>query len=487
MDNRFKVTGVLLMFVFCICCLSKMAAAKSTALCLEDDWRLGIQTWTFRNFTFYEAIDKTAELGLSWIEACSFQPLSKEEPNMSMHYSMPAEIRNQVKEKLKESGVKLANYYVDSVPNGEAQCRTLFDFARDMGIETIVSEPAEEEIDLIEKLCKEYKIKLAIHNHPKPSRYWDPDKVLAVCKGRSEWIGVCADTGHWTRSSINPAEALKKLQGRIICLHLKDVGESGNRDAEDVVYGTGKANIEAILRELNRQDFKGVFSIEYEREGENLMTDVTGCIKYFDDVSSKLGHKRWRRLFNGKDLTGWIYKPGSWVVEPGGILFGKGLAGVRHTDIWTEEKFGDFILDLEFKAAPKSNSGVLLRTGDIEAFLHTAIEVQILDSYGKEEMTKEDCGAIFDCLSPSKNAVKKPGEWNRYIITCKANKIYVVLNGEQVIDMDLNLWTEAHKNPDGTPNKFNIAYKDMPRVGNIGLQYHNHPIWFRNVRIKPLD
>lgn len=195
----------------------------------------------------------------------------------------------------------------------------------------------------------------------------------------------------------------------------------------------------------------------------------------------------WRRLFNGKDLTGWIAKPGSWTVEPGGVLFGKCKVGKGHSDIWTEEQFGDFILDLEFKLAPKSNSGVFLRTGDIHAFLHTAIEVQILDSYGREELTKEDCGAIFDCLAPSKNMVKRPGEWNRYIITCKDNKVYVVLNGEQIIDMDLNLWTEAHKNPDGTKNKFNTAYKDMPRVGNIGLQYHNHPIWFRNIRIKPLD
>ena len=52
--------------------------------------------------------------------------------------------------------------------------------------------------------------------------------------------------------------------------------------------------------------------------------------------------------------------------------------------------------------------------------------------------------------------------------------------------MDLNRWTEAHKNPDGTPNKFNTAYKDMPRVGNIGLQYHGHPVWYRNVKILTL-
>jgi hypothetical protein len=82
--------------------------------------------------------------------------------------------------------------------------------------------------------------------------------------------------------------------------------------------------------------------------------------------------------------------------------------------------------------------------------------------------------------------VNKPGEWNRYTITCKANKIHVVLNGEAVIDMDLDRWTEAHKNPDGTPNKFNTAYKDMPREGHIGLQYHGQPVWFRNIRLREL-
>ena len=82
--------------------------------------------------------------------------------------------------------------------------------------------------------------------------------------------------------------------------------------------------------------------------------------------------------------------------------------------------------------------------------------------------------------------VKPAGQWNRYTITCKANKIYVILNGEQIIDMDLDLWTEAGKNPDGTPNKFKMAYKDMAREGHIGFQYHGQPIWFRNIRIKPL-
>jgi len=189
----------------------------------------------------------------------------------------------------------------------------------------------------------------------------------------------------------------------------------------------------------------------------------------------------WEPLFNGQDLTGWVCNPGSWEAE-GGVLTRKGGG-----DIWTEQRFGDFVLDLEFKLDKETNSGVFIRTGSIKEWLHTAIEVQVLDSHGKDKPDLHDCGAIYDCLAPSKNAVKPAGEWNRYVITCRGPKIEVVLNGQPIIDMDLDRWTEAHKNPDGTPNKFNTAYKDMPREGHIGLQDHGKPIWYRNIRIKRLD
>jgi len=196
--------------------------------------------------------------------------------------------------------------------------------------------------------------------------------------------------------------------------------------------------------------------------------------------SSKPASAGWVPLFNGRDLTGWKLKEGSWVVD-NGTLARKGGG-----DIWTEERFGDFVLDLEFKVAPKSNSGIFFRTGNLRDCVQTGIELQVLDSYGKPEPSMHDCGAIYDCLAPRKNMVKAPGEWNRVRLTCQGSKVVAVLNGEQIIDMDLDDWTEAHKNPDGTKNKFRTAYKDMPRAGHIGFQDHGAPVWYRNVYIRQL-
>ena len=101
---------------------------------------------------------------------------------------------------------------------------------------------------MLDKLCEEYDLKLAIHDHPKPTRYWNPDFVLRVCRDRSHRIGACADTGHWMRSGLNPVECLKKLEGRLISFHFKDLNKAGG-DAHDVPWGTGACNVPAMLAE----------------------------------------------------------------------------------------------------------------------------------------------------------------------------------------------------------------------------------------------
>ena len=255
-------------------------AAKGAPHAEKLGWRLGCQAYSFNQFTFFEAVDKNASVGLRCIEAYPGQRLSAEKPNVQIGESMSAEDRAVVKKKLADANVKLVCFGVTEASRGT------FDFAKDMGIETIVSEPDFNAFDQLDKLCEEYGISVALHNHPKPSRYWDPDTVLKVCKGHSKRIGACADTGHWMRSGIKPIEALRKLEGRIVSLHFKDLNQYG--DGHDVPWGTGKGDVRGMLKELRRQGLKAVFSIEYEYNWKNSVPEIAQCVEYFDKVAAEL-------------------------------------------------------------------------------------------------------------------------------------------------------------------------------------------------------
>lgn len=191
----------------------------------------------------------------------------------------------------------------------------------------------------------------------------------------------------------------------------------------------------------------------------------------------------WVPLFNGENLDAFRYKKGGWHIDDQGNIAWRKKAGY----LWTKERFGDFVLDLEFKVSNGCNSGIFIRTANLRKIVQTGIEVQILDSYGKKHVGQHDCGAIYDCLAPSANAAKEPGQWNHITITAEDNIIQVTLNGTQIIDMDLNEWDTAKKNPDGSKNKFRTPLKDFEREGHIGFQDHGKPVWFRNIRIKVLD
>jgi hypothetical protein len=182
-----------------------------------------------------------------------------------------------------------------------------------------------------------------------------------------------------------------------------------------------------------------------------------------------------------EDLSNAILPAGSWTFDQGVLEWvGKG-------SVWTEASYGDFILDFEFKVVKGTNSGVFIRTGNIKDSVQTGIEIQVLDSYGKAEVGKHDCGAVYDCLAPSQNMAREAGQWNRMTIKAQGPLLSVALNGEEVIDMNLDDWTEARKNPDGSKNKFKTALKDFPRSGQIGFQDHGKQVWYRNIRITPLE
>jgi sugar phosphate isomerase/epimerase len=266
--------------------LSAAPLANGAPTAEKLGWRLGPQAYSFNRFTFAEAVDKAASLGLHVIEAYPGQKFSNEQPEGITEQSSP-ELRKAIKQKVADAGIKLVNYGVCGLSADVDKSRKIFEFAKDMGIETIVSEPAEDAFDTVEKLCDEYEINVAIHNHPKPSYYWNPDTVLRVCKGRSKRIGACCDTGHWPRSGLKPLACLKKLEGRIISFHFKDLNKLGP-DAHDVPWGTGVCDVKGMLAEIHRQEVKAVFSIEYEYHWENSLPEIAQCVKYFDKMAAQI-------------------------------------------------------------------------------------------------------------------------------------------------------------------------------------------------------
>ena len=196
---------------------------------------------------------------------------------------------------------------------------------------------------------------------------------------------------------------------------------------------------------------------------------------------------QFQTLFNGRDLAGW--QPASnWVVENGEITLKNRTDRQEHNDnyLYTEKKYGDFVLELDFKVGEQTNSGVFLRTSDPKDPVQTGLEIQVATLAQGRPLGKGSVGGIYDMVAPSSNALKLD-DWNHYIITAKGSHITVVLNDIKVSEADLNQWSELGKGPDGTPNKFNRAVKDFARTGYVGLQDHGSPVWYRNIRIKSLD
>jgi hypothetical protein len=190
----------------------------------------------------------------------------------------------------------------------------------------------------------------------------------------------------------------------------------------------------------------------------------------------------WQTLFNGQDFTGWQNAGGGepssgWVVDDGAIVRKE-----RGGYVWSKERFGDFVLDLEFMT--QGNSGIFIRTDDMKSCVQTGIEIAI-DKPATQPHT-HSTGALYDLVAPGKIADKPAGQWNHIVITAKDNLITIELNGEKVVEADLDRWTKAHQNPDGSRNKFNTALKDFKREGHIGFQDHGSLVAFRNVRIKRL-
>jgi hypothetical protein len=198
--------------------------------------------------------------------------------------------------------------------------------------------------------------------------------------------------------------------------------------------------------------------------------------------------KIWTDLF-AKDLSNTIKPEGIWSVDASGVL-----TATEDQCIWTSKKYNDFILDLEFKNADGTNSGVIMHCSDAKDWIPNSVEVQIADDWAEKWATSPlnwQCGALFGRQAAVKQkVVKKPGEWNKYTIMCKGSKMQILLNGMLVNSLDLKDFTQQKVNPDGSevPAWLSKPAATLPLTGYIGFQgkHAGAPIYFRNMRIREL-
>lgn len=437
---------------------------------------VAVQCWTFRKYTFFETVDKVKALGVKYLQGFPGQPLGLSNSKEAFGEGMSEAAMRAAQGKLREAGLSVVAYGVVDIGTTEASMRKVFDFARKMGIPTVVCEPQDEAFPLLEKLLREYDLRAAIHNHPRPAKYAWPTTTLDRLKGRDERIGVCADTGHWMREGLNPVECLRLLQGRILDVHFKDRSDFGQGpSAKDVPWGSGKAKVRDILAELTLQDFDGYLTMEYENEEEVMTPEpaIRKSIEFVKSVTYYQGYEQLLKRFDGAyEKHGWNhYGPGYFELDgKTGVLKSQGGMGL----LWySVKKFRDFVVELDFKCSQKNtNSGVFVRVPDVptsDDYIYHSFEIQIEDA----EQGIHATGAAYDAEAPKMSASRPTGEWNHYKITFKGKHLQVELNGKLVLD-----WEAA---PRG-------KVRDFASEGYIGLQNHDSlsPVYIKDIFIKEL-
>ncbi len=255
----------------------------------DNGIKLAIQSYSFHRFSVIEALEKTQELGINYIEIYPGHRLGGDWGDQAFGFDMDEETRKGIKDLAKSKDIQIIGTGV-FVTENEDDWKKMFAFAKDMGMELITCEPLLKDWDLVESLSKEYGIKVAVHNHPQPSDYWNPDLLLEAISTRSKDIGSCADVGHWRREGLDQIASLKKMKGRLISLHFKDIAEKeeGATEQHDVIWGTGILNVKGMLKELKEQQFKGYLSIEYEYNWDNSVPDIKECLKYYDEAAEEV-------------------------------------------------------------------------------------------------------------------------------------------------------------------------------------------------------
>jgi len=242
--------------------------------------KMGLQSYSLREFKVEEALEQTKMLGLKYWEAF---------PGHLPMGSVPKHVESQ-KELLSKGGVTLLSYGVLPFDGNESAARERFDYAKSMGIKSLSADPNPDKptFDLLDKLVAEYDIAIAIHNHGPGHRYNKISDVEKVVKDRHPMIGACVDTGHYLRSDEDPVEAVQRLGKRVFGVHLKDVKSLPGGQKQFKIAGEGDLKVTELLKALKTLKYEYCVAIEYEENAKNPLPDIEACLKFVRDCAAKI-------------------------------------------------------------------------------------------------------------------------------------------------------------------------------------------------------
>ena len=240
---------------------------------------IGAQSYSLRSFNLVEAIRHLQGMGLHFVELYS----------KHMPVNAQGKQLEEIQQVLAQAEIKLAAHGVSGFTNEHEKNRLVFEFARRAGIRNITANPQPEAFDSLDKLCEEYDVRIAIHNHGPGALYDKISDVKKAVKDRHPNVGACIDTGHFIRSKEDPVQAIYDLKGRVFGLHIKDE-EKQEKNSHNVIIGTGHLDLVGMFRALKKTDFPadGGLSLEYEANPQNPIDDMKQCLVAAKEAIAKV-------------------------------------------------------------------------------------------------------------------------------------------------------------------------------------------------------
>jgi inosose dehydratase len=249
------------------------SGAPRKLLPAAERWRglkPGVASYTLRKMPVDVAIKALQRVGLPYVSIKDFHlPLD----------STTAQ-RKAVAAQFKAAGITPLSCGNVTMKNDEADVRRAFEYARDIGLPTIVCSPDPDSLKILDAMVKEFDIKIAIHNHgPEDKRFPSPYDVWTAVQPFDKRVGLCIDVGHTTRAKVDPAEAIRKCRDRLYDLHIKDI-DSAEPTGQTIEGGRGIIDMAAVLRALLDIKYPYLVSFEYEKDADDPVPGLSETIGY---------------------------------------------------------------------------------------------------------------------------------------------------------------------------------------------------------------